>query len=54
METYRITILNIISQKKRRINIKAFSLEKAVEYATFKVHHTTENIIKAEILKNKS
>lgn len=50
MQTYRITILNDISQKKRRINIEALSFEKAVEQASWKVHHASENIIKAEML----
>lgn len=50
MQTYRITILNDISQKKRRINVEALSFEKAVEQASWKVHHASENIIKAEML----
>ena len=49
MQTYRVTILNDISQKKRRINVEAISFEKAVEQASWKVHHASENIIKAEI-----
>lgn len=49
MKTYRITILNDISKKKRRINIEAWSFEKAIEQASWKVHHASENIIKAEI-----
>ena len=54
MQTYRITILNDISQKKRRINVEAISLEKAVEQASWKVHHASENIIKAEIWHKRS
>lgn len=49
METYRITILNDISEKKRRVNISALSFEKAVEQASWKVHHASERIIKVEI-----
>jgi hypothetical protein len=49
MEKYRITIINDISEKKRRINISALSFEKAIEQASWKVHHTSERIIKAEI-----
>jgi len=49
MQTYIVTILNDISQKKRRINVEAISFEKAVEQASWKVHHASENIIKAEI-----
>lgn len=47
METYRITIINDISGKKRRVNISALSLEKAVEIASWKINHVSENIIKA-------
>lgn len=49
METYRITIINDISQNKRRINILASSFEKAIEQASWEVHHASERIIKAEI-----
>ena len=49
METYRITILNDISNKKRRINIEATSFERAIELGGYKVHHTSERITKAEI-----
>jgi hypothetical protein len=48
MEVYKITILNNISQKKRRIKIEALSFQKAVEQASWKIHHTCEDIIKAE------
>ena len=54
MQTYRVTILNDISQKKRRINVEAISFEKAIEQASWKVHHASENIIKAEIWHNRS
>ena len=50
METYRITILNDISDKKRRINIEAISFIKAIEQADWKVKRPAERIIKAEIL----
>jgi len=50
MNEYRITIFNSISTKKRRINIKAISFEKAIEIAGWKIHHVSEEIIKA-ILK---
>ena len=45
METYRITILNDISQKRRRINIEAISFEEAIRHASWKIHHTSERII---------
>jgi len=51
MNTYRITILNDISKKKRRINIEAISFERAVEQSSWIVHHASENIVKAEIWK---
>lgn len=54
MGTYRITIINDISLKKRRVNIEAMSLQRAVEQASWKVHHASENIIKAEIWKPKN
>lgn len=49
METYRVTIINDISGKKRRVNIQSFSLEKAIEKASWEVHRTSERIIKAEL-----
>jgi hypothetical protein len=48
METYKITILNNISQKKRRIKIEALSFQRAVEQVSWKVNHVSEEIIKAE------
>jgi len=54
METYRITILNDISKKKRRINIEAFSFKKAVMQAEWSINNPSENIIKAEIWKLKT
>jgi RecA-family ATPase len=53
METYRITILNDISQKKRWINIEAYSFKKAVMQAEWSINNTSENIIKAVIWKKK-
>ena len=52
MEKYRITIFNNISGKKRRLNIEATSFERAIELAGYKVHYTSERIIKAEIWHN--
>lgn len=49
METYRITIINDISEKKRRINISAISFAKAIEQADWQVKRPAERIIKAEI-----
>ena len=54
MQIYRITIQNNISEKKRRINVDAISFEKAVEQASWRVHHASENIIKAEIWHKRS
>lgn len=50
METYRITILNDISEKKRRINISAISFIKAIEQANWLANRPAERIIKAELL----
>lgn len=50
METYRITIINDISGKKRRINISSISFLKAMEQADWQVNRPAERIIKAEIL----
>lgn len=49
MEEYRITIINNISNKKRRINVSAWSFVKAVEQATWQIHYASEQIIKAEL-----
>lgn len=49
MKTYRITIINDISEKKRRINISAISFIKAIEQAEWQVKRPAERIIKAEI-----
>ena len=54
METYRITIINDISQKKRRVNIEAFSFKKAVMQAEWSINNAFENIIKAELWKPKN
>jgi len=48
MGTYRITIINDISEKKRRINILAISFVKAIEQAAWQLK-SAERIIKAEI-----
>lgn len=53
MSIYRITILNSISEKKRRITIEANGFERAVEQAGWQVHHASEDIVKAEICNPK-
>ena len=49
MKTYRITICNDISKKKRRVNVKAHKMEGALEYASYHiVRHVVEEVIKIE------
>lgn len=47
METYRITVKNNISGKKRFFNVSAISFERAIEQGSHLVHHSSEDIIKA-------
>jgi len=49
MNTYRVTIINNISNKKRRFNVEAFSFEKAVEVAKWWLTSSSEDIIKVEL-----
>jgi len=49
MNTYRATILNDISNKKRRVNVKAYNIKDALEYASNKIHHTSEDIIQIKL-----
>jgi hypothetical protein len=49
MRTYRITIQNDISKKKRRVNVQGHNINNAIDYADYhKVHHASEEIIKIE------
>jgi hypothetical protein len=49
MKTFRLTIYNDISEKKRRINVRAHKIENAIEIASFNhIHHASEELIKIE------
>jgi hypothetical protein len=50
MNTYKITIFNLISEKKVRLTIDAINMTKAIEIAECKIHYTSEEIIKCEKL----
>ena len=49
MNTYKVTILNIISFKKRRLKLKAYTLENAVTSASWELS-AAEEITKAELI----
>ena len=51
METYQITIVNLISKNKRTICVEAYSIKIAIEQASWEVHHTCEDIVKVELLE---
>ena len=49
MNTYRITIYNEISKKKKHINVQAPNIENATRIASYNnVHHPSEEMIKIE------
>jgi|GEM_PF-5641228 len=53
MNTYRATILNTISDKKRRINTKAYNILDATNNINCKIHHTSEDIIEIKLWYDK-
>jgi hypothetical protein len=46
MNTYRITIINLISEKKRRVTVEAYDMEGALIKAGYNMYYFSEEIIK--------
>jgi len=53
MNTYRATILNTISDKKRRLNVKAYNIFEALESINCKVYHPSEDVIQIKLWHDK-
>lgn len=54
MKTYRVTIYNGMTEKKRRLNIKAWNIGEVYEcvQGKRKIHNSTEEIVKIELWDN--
>ena len=50
MNTYKFTVINHISDKKRFIKINALSFENAAKQASYEINYTSEDIIKGVLI----
>jgi len=49
MKLYKITIINNISNRKRRVKVETYNISDALEIADGKINQVYEEIIKIEV-----